>query len=151
MRKRILNPIVLIISLLCSFTSPAQTESTAITVNDSISTNISELLDNINRSIYNDTAKKRFKLYPTENIYNFLKLDTQTGKIQQVQWSLKSEEEFSVTINNEDLSKLFTQSSFELYPTKNIYQFLLLDKTDGRVWHVQWGTESNKRWITRIY
>lgn len=29
----------------------------------------------------------RYKLYPTENIYNFLKLDTATGKIDQVQYT----------------------------------------------------------------
>ena len=40
--------------------------------------------------------------------------------------------------------------TFELYPTKNMYQFILLDKTDGRMWHVQWGTESSKQWIRRI-
>ena len=40
---------------------------------------------------------------------------------------------------------------YKLYPTKNIYQFLLLDKVTGRRWHVQWGFESSKRWIKRIY
>lgn len=42
-------------------------------------------------------------------------------------------------------------SLFELYPTQNMYQFLLLDKTNGRAWHVQWGMEDTKRWIRRIY
>ena len=28
-----------------------------------------------------------FRLYPTENIYTFLKLDTKNGMIWQVQWS----------------------------------------------------------------
>lgn len=40
---------------------------------------------------------------------------------------------------------------YKLYPTENIYQFLLLDKVTGRRWHVQWGFESSKRWIKRIY
>ena len=30
-----------------------------------------------------------------------------------------------------------------------MYQFILLDKTDGRTWHVQWG-EKAERWIRRI-
>jgi hypothetical protein len=99
------------------------------------------------------SLKNRYKLYPTENIYNLLRLDTKTGRITQVQWSLKDSEEFMVTINDEDLSSFYGYGSgtFELYPTKNIYQFILLDKTDGRTWHVQWGTESKKRWIQRIY
>lgn len=93
----------------------------------------------------------RFKLYPTENIYNFLQLDTKTGKIDVVQWSLDEEKEFSVTLNGDDLSLLDAVSgTFELYPTKNIYQFILLDKVTGRKWHVQWGFEDSKRWIRKM-
>ncbi len=51
---------------------------------------------------------------------------------------LDDEEEFSVTLNGEDLSYDTGCGTFELYTTKNIYQFLLLDKVTGRRWHVQW-------------
>ncbi len=97
--------------------------------------------------------KQRYKLYQTENIYNLLQLDTKTEKIDQVQWSMNSDNEFSVAINSEDLTYGFGygSGSFELFPTKNIYQFILLDKTDGRKWHVQWGMKSSERWIRRIY
>lgn len=44
----------------------------------------------------------RYKLYPTENIYNFLQLDTMTGKIELVQWSLDKDEEGSTTLNDID-------------------------------------------------
>ena len=36
----------------------------------------------------NTSLKGRYKLYQTENIYTFLQLDTKTGMIEQVQWSL---------------------------------------------------------------
>lgn len=99
------------------------------------------------------SLKQRYKLYPTENMYNFLQLDTKTGKIEQVQWSLDSDKEGTWIINASDLSygNGYGSGSFELYPTKNMYQFILLDKTNGRKWHIQWGFESKKRWITRIY
>lgn len=93
----------------------------------------------------------RYKMYPTENIYNLLKLDTQTGRIEQVQWSLEDNKEFTVVINRQDLSWESDLNSFELYPTQNIYQFILLDKATGRTWHVQWGMEEKKRWIVPIY
>ena len=98
------------------------------------------------------SLKGRFKLYKTENFYNFLELDTKTGKIQQVQWSLDEKNEGSVVINDVDLSLGigYGSGSFELYPTRNIYQFILIDKTDGRKWHVQWGLENDKRWIRKI-
>lgn len=118
---------------------------------------IDSLIENMNSFYYYaaklqmDESKNRYKMYPTENMYNLLKLDTQTGIIEQVQWSLNDNEEFSTYINSMDLSLFNTVNSFELYPTKNMYQFILLDKCSGRTWHVQWGTTSKKRWIKRIY
>ena len=101
----------------------------------------------------NSSLKGRYKLYQTENIYTLLQLDTKTGMIQQVQWSLDSDNEGSVSINSDDLTYGYGygSGSFELYPTKNMYQFILIDKTTGKKWHVQWGMESSKRWIRRIY
>lgn len=101
----------------------------------------------------NSSLKERYKLYQTENIYTLLQLDTKTGMIEQVQWSLDSDNEGSVTINSDDLTYGYGygSGSFELYPTKNMYQFILIDKTNGKKWHVQWGMESSKRWIRRIY
>lgn len=117
---------------------------------DSIVGEIDELIHNA-VSLRIDEYKNRYKMYQTENMYNLLKLDTQTGKIEQVQWSLDDDKEFSTYINREDLSLYNTINSFELYPTQNMYQFILLDKASGRTWHVQWGLSYNKRWIKRIY
>lgn len=100
------------------------------------------------------SLKNRYKIYQTENIYNLIKLDTKTGRIYQLQWSLDSKTaEGTWTINGQDLTygNGYGSGSFELYPTKNMYQFILLDKTDGRTWHVQWGIGDNNRWIKRIY
>ena len=101
----------------------------------------------------NTSLKGRYKMYQTENIYNLLKLDTKTGRLWQVQWNLNGGNEGSLIINDDDLTYGFGygSGSFELYPTKNMYQFILLNKTDGRMWHVQWGMEEGKRWIRRIY
>lgn len=94
---------------------------------------------------------QRFELYPTQNSFNFLKLDKKTGKIYQVQWSLEGEKEFSITLNGIDLSQFSTDGNcFKLYPAKNMWQFILLDGASGRAWHVQWGFEEKNRWIKRI-
>lgn len=117
----------------------------AQTPNDSI---ISEL----SKQISFLQEKDRYKLYPTENIYNLLKLDTKTGMIWQVQWGLNDDYEGVFDINLIDLRTISDpeNGNFELYPTKNMYQFILLDKINGRQWHVQWGIGSEKRWIRRI-
>lgn len=106
-------------------------------------------LDNIN---INTSLKQRYKIYPTENMYNLLRLDTKTGKIDQIQWSLDDTNEGYVSINSRDLTngQGYGSGTFELYPTKNMYQFILLNKVSGAAWHVQWGIEYAKRWIRPI-
>lgn len=95
-------------------------------------------------SVY--SSMSRYKLYPTENIYNFLMLDTESGQIWQIQWTIDGENEGVVTINNRD----FGIGSFELYPTKNMYTFIMLDKSTGRKWHVQWGMNIENRFIRQF-
>lgn len=145
--------VILFVALNASAQELTDSLSTPKVVNaDSLLVDISE---NVARLAYQGYAMEpergRYKMYPTENIYNLLKLDTATGRIEQVQWSLKDSEEMTVTINSSYLSYSGKIGTFELYPTKNMYQFILLDTTNGRTWHVQWGTESKKRWIQRIY
>lgn len=66
----------------------------------------------------NTSLKNRYKLYQTDNIYNLLELDTKTGKIKQVQWSLKTSEEGSMIVNEEDLSYGFGYGSGSLNYTQ---------------------------------
>lgn len=37
---------------------------------------------------YTQDPKANFRLYKTKNMYNFIKLDTRTGQMEMVQWSL---------------------------------------------------------------
>lgn len=103
--------------------------------------------------VYSST-KSRYKLYPTENIYTFLKLNTETGQIWQLQWSMEEEREGEVIINASNLKYSFDSGgtgSFELYPTKNMYTFILIEKDYGRKWHVQWGMDTKYRFIRQIF
>lgn len=51
-----------------------------------------ELLSDIRYNQDREYESNRYKIYPTENIYILIKLDTQTGKLELIQWSLKSKE-----------------------------------------------------------
>lgn len=101
-------------------------------------------------AVMNNIAQnQRYKIYPTTNMYNFLRLDTKTGKVDMVQWSMERNNEGSVAINDADLtlgSNEYTVGSFELISTDNFYTFLLLDKKKGNVYHLQWGFEEENRW-----
>lgn len=132
-----------------------KTEVTSTIQQDSIISLINDLIWEYDRYIsqqkIKDKYSNRYKMYQTENIYNLLKLDTATGEIWQVQWSLDNKKEFTNILNGNKLSYSEESGTFELYPTHNMYQFILLNKTSGECWHVQWGLEHKKRWIQKIY
>ena len=97
------------------------------------------------------TSNAKFQLFPTQNMWNFIKLNTQTGEMWQVQYSINDDNNrVSVTLNNRVLvesNDKKVNGRFTLYPTQNMYTFLLLDNIDGRVWQVQWSTEDGNRGI----
>lgn len=103
-------------------------------------------------TIPNNDAK--FLLFPTQNYYNFLKLNTRTGEVYIVQYStegkemdIKIDSYYYPLVTKEEQ----TNGRFFLYPTKNFYTFLLMDQIDGRVWQLQWGFEEKDRFLKRIY
>lgn len=95
-----------------------------------------------------------YKLYATENMWTFLELDTATGIIWQVQYSVKGDDyRFKSTLNRFSLlpeGQKEIAGRFELYKTQNLYNFILVDTRDGRTWQVQWSTEPDNRGIMPI-
>lgn len=91
----------------------------------------------------------RYKLYPTQNMWTFLKLDTETGRIWQVQYSVKGNDtRFEVPLNPGNIAKALKRSQkagrYALFPTQNMYNFIMLDQIDGDTYQVQWGNEENR-------
>ena len=97
-----------------------------------------------------------YKLYPTDNIWTFLELETYSGRIWQVQYSVKGADyRFKSVLNEDSLIPFFDSSGefagrFELYKTQNMYNFILLDSATGNTWQVQWSTEPDNRGVMRI-
>ena len=69
----------------------------------------------------------------------FLLLDTRTGQISQMQWSMDAGNRFVGPLNPKPLVEGGKSGRFTLYPTQNIYTFILLDQNTGNTWQVQWG------------
>lgn len=94
-----------------------------------------------------------YRLFSTNNMYNFIKLDTRNGQMWQVQWGTEDKHRFETTLS--DISRVTKEEEkngrFFLYPTTNTYNFILLDQIDGRAWQVQWNFDAEKRMVTRIY
>lgn len=53
--------------------------------------------------------------------------------------------EIELVYNDEEVN-----GRFKLEPTQNIYNFILLDQIDERVWQVQWSFKANERFVIPI-
>ena len=97
------------------------------------------------REILGDAAG-RFCLYETQNMWTFIMLDTYTGKNWQVQFSVKGEDYmFAVPINRYSLAFPAKDSKwigrFQMFATKNMWTFILLDSYNGKLWQVQYSSK----------
>jgi hypothetical protein len=102
-----------------------------------------ELTQNFNSATY--------RLYPTQNIWTYIKLNTRNGQMWQVQFDLK-DNRFVTSLSQEYLVPMDKEVNgrFCLYPTQNVYTFILLDQSDGRTWQVQWSADPKNRGILPI-
>lgn len=94
-----------------------------------------------------------YKLYKTQNMWIFIKLNTQTGRMKMVQYSINDDVdrgEFDLNMINLAVGKEKINGRFTLTPTENMWNFLLLDQIDGDVWQVQWSIEPRNRGVIKI-
>jgi hypothetical protein len=116
-----------------------------------ISTVAQNTSDTPDQNISTDTNVV-YRLFSTKNKYTFIKLNTSNGQMWQVQWNIEDKSRFETTLSN--ISRVTKDEEkngrFFLYPTTNIYNFILLDQIDGRSWQVQWGNEG-ERYVMPIY
>ena len=148
--------------------------------------------------VFSQEDIERYKIYPTENIYTSLKLDTATGRIWQLQiglgddvyrvasvlsdeWLVDNKDEWIEIFKSrretwlkdnpnateeeiesnapptvEDALKgtnlmLPQNGRFKLYPTDNMYNFILQDVIDGYSYQVQWNNDEDKRFIDMFF
>lgn len=100
-----------------------------------------------------EVTNERYVLYPTKNIWTFLKLDTSNGKIWQVQYSVEGADyRFETNLNNTSLvlDKSRPAGRFRLYPTDNTYNFILIDTKIGTTYQVQWSQDAKNRMVLPI-
>lgn len=98
----------------------------------------------------------RYQLYPTQNMWTFLKLDTLTGQIWQVQFSIEGDAyRFETVLSSKDITDELKLEKivgrYILYPTQNTYNFILLDQITGYTYQVQWNRDIANRVVIPIY
>ena len=110
--------------------------------------------DDNNKVYFSPDTNVTYRLFQTQNMHIFIKLNKSNGTMKLVQFSTSN----TMDMMQADLSdiELVTGAEakngrFYLYPTENFYTFLLLDQIDGRVWQVQWSVKPEDRCVLRIY
>lgn len=93
-----------------------------------------------------------YELYPTQNMWNFIKLNTCTGQLWLVQFDVQGDNriEDSLSLISQVPKNEEVNGRFMLYSTQNIWTFIMLDRIDGRTWQVQWSLDPENRAIVRI-
>ena len=114
--------------------------------------NLSLLLLFIPLVSFGQEFNERYKLYSTVNMWTFLKLDTSNGLIQQLQYDIEGNNQYITTIVKPRIDKKDESiGRFELYPTENMYNFLLLDQYNGLLWQIQWSLDEKNRGIVHYF
>ena len=153
--------------------------------------------------VFSQEDIERYKVYPTENIYTSLLLDTANGRIWQLQIGIGNTDQMKTVLSDEKLSKWTLEEAteftnrrmeswqeeynskpdsivsaedklywkppsveekiesgyfniqkngrYKLYPTGNMYNFIMVDVIEGRTWQIQWSVKEDKRLVFRIY
>ena len=164
--KKLSLLIVLLFSAVCGFAQT--TDSVKIAVKpksltqeqrDSLQTNIHDDLSYISNGFYDvkkyairsNKSVGRYKVYRTTNLYNSLKLDTASGRVTALQISVgdsKVRMEYEICDALETDYDYQIVGRYELYPTSNNYNFILIDTMYGYAYQVQWSTKNEEcgRW-----
>ena len=153
--------------------------------------------------VFSQEDIERYKVYPTENIYTSLLLDTANGRIWQLQIGIGNTDQMKTVLSDEKLSKWTLEEAteftnrrmeswqeeynskpdsivsaedklywkppsveekiesgyfniqkngrYKLYPTGNMYNFIMVDVEMGDTWQVQWSTKENERLVRKFY
>ena len=100
---------------------------------------------------YQSPTPAKFRLYPTSNRFTYLRLNTTNGFIDIVQYSTADDNRmiyplsvYPVVMDFFNLGLANTLDRFTIYPTQNVWTFLLLDQVEGNTYQVQWSQDSTK-------
>ena len=120
---------------------------------------------------------ERFKVYNTTNIYTSLLLDSATGRIWQLQIGVGDTDRLETVLSDRKIAKsietitkewdkemkpyalkqyiderpVAKNGRFKLYPTDNMYNFIMVDVINGNTYQVQWNTKKKKRFVSRFW
>ena len=95
---------------------------------------------------------RTYRIFPTANMWYFIKLNTRTGQMWQIEFDQKKTKQLAIPLNNLSLVEEQNEvdNRFILYPTQNDWNYLLLDQINGKIWQVYWDMKPEKNKITPL-
>jgi hypothetical protein len=100
---------------------------------------------------YQSPIPTKYRLYPTNNGWVFLRLNTTNGLIDMVVYNFKEEvNQEIIKLNNEPLVENGMLDRYKLQATSNGWIFILFDQVEGKVYKVQWGDGADNRSVKPI-
>jgi hypothetical protein len=93
-----------------------------------------------------------YRLFKTQNMWTQLLLDTRDGRVWQVAFTIdKDKFRGKIPITSAPLvTPPGKVGRFTLYPTQNMWTFLVLDTEEGGVWQCQFSIEEEGRFVIPI-
>lgn len=97
--------------------------------------------------------KAPFRLFETNNMWTYIMLDTITGKMWLIQYDIQGNNRGGQILSDKNLAsdKEEISGRFTLYPTSNVWTFILIDQYEGSTWQVQWSWEKENTFVIPIY
>ena len=104
------------------------------------------------RPEFSQSPNATYRLFPTNNMWIFIKLNTSDGRLWLVQYGTKAGEQLEIPLSRIQRADEANKKNgrFTLYSTQNMYNFILLDQIDGKVWQVQWSTDGKNNLVIPI-
>ena len=88
----------------------------------------------------------RYRIFDTDNMWTKLLLDSRTGRIWQIAFSVEKEGvRLKLPVNKTPLvnEKDVKDGRFTLYPTDNMWTFILVDQENGNVYQIGFSIDSD--------
>jgi len=100
----------------------------------------------------NENCIRTYRLIPTIHWLYFIKLNTRTGQLWQIENEKKEGNQLEIPLNSLSLivKEKEVDNRFTLYPTENPSTFLLLDQINGKIWQAQWDIKPKKSEILTL-
>lgn len=100
----------------------------------------------------NENYIRTYRIFPTKDSRYFIKLNTQTGQMWQIEFNLRKSNQLEIPLNSKLLieKEKEVDNRFTLCNTQNSWNFLLLDNINGKIWQIDWDTRPNKSKISAL-